>query len=441
MQYIELHNVEYGECIVLGGGRGEILMVDCGSMNRVRREDGRELSLCVNEGILERYRRAPSRAFLLSHCHRDHLSGFWNLLGKEPKYFNQIFLPASPCDHLGRALLLEFALFIFVFLRDQTDYSRANIASLRLYERASRASGPETVRGLAAGDSFTFDNVTYDVLWPRREDYPFSDLFANAVEELNVELSSPFLPSCAAKFQALKNEFCRACCRAASGMPLTEETVSACTSLLLQIDELAPQLNLLPPAPDVREILNRPVVRTAYADELNAASLVFHNRRTQEASLDDILMTGDAAPETFDAIADQLYPGYYILKAPHHGTASHWSHLFSELSADHILISTGDYDKGGKIAPEYAEFPAVKHCTNAAPCDWCQSRGCSCNRMAVCYDLPSGPGLAIKCPFVRGVQNEAPCRIYLIGPSGRLPCLCDACGGQVAHAASRGEPR
>ena len=175
----------------------------------------------------------------------------------------------------------------------------------------------------------------------------------------------------------------------------------------------------------MREILNRPVVRTAYADELNAASLVFHNRRTQEASLDDILMTGDAAPETFDAIADQLYPGYYILKAPHHGTASHWSHLFSELSADHILISTGDYDKGGKIAPEYAEFPAVKHCTNAAPCDWCQSRGCSCNRMAVCYDLPSGPGLAIKCPFVRGVQNEAPCRIYLIGPSGRLPCLCD----------------
>ena len=83
-------------------------------------------------------------------------------------------------------------------------------------------------------------------------------------------------------------------------MPLTEEAVSACTSLLLQIDELAPQLNLLPPAPDVREILNRPVVRTAYADELNAASLVFHNRRTQEASLDDILMTGDAAPETFE---------------------------------------------------------------------------------------------------------------------------------------------
>ena len=140
MQYIELHNVEYGECIVLGGGRGEILMVDCGSMNRVRREDGRELSLCVNEGILERYRRAPSRAFLLSHCHREHLSGFWNLLGKEPRYFNQIFLPASPCDHLGRALLLEFALFVFVFLRDQTDYSRANIASLRLYERAARAS-------------------------------------------------------------------------------------------------------------------------------------------------------------------------------------------------------------------------------------------------------------------------------------------------------------
>ena len=84
MRYLELHNVEYGECVVLGGSHGEILMVDCGSMNRNRKEDGRELTLCVNEGILERYRKSPSRAFLLSHCHRDHLSGFWNLLGKEP---------------------------------------------------------------------------------------------------------------------------------------------------------------------------------------------------------------------------------------------------------------------------------------------------------------------------------------------------------------------
>ena len=44
MQYIELHNVEYGECIVLGGGRGEILMVDCGSVSqRLRAQIHRRL--------------------------------------------------------------------------------------------------------------------------------------------------------------------------------------------------------------------------------------------------------------------------------------------------------------------------------------------------------------------------------------------------------------
>ena len=35
MQWLELHNVEYGECIVLGGAHHDILMVDCGSINPV----------------------------------------------------------------------------------------------------------------------------------------------------------------------------------------------------------------------------------------------------------------------------------------------------------------------------------------------------------------------------------------------------------------------
>lgn len=425
MRYLELHNVEYGECAVFGGAKDEILMVDCGSMNRVRDEDGRELTECIGEGILSRYRNAPSRAFLLSHCHRDHLSGLWGLLGKEPKYFSQIYLPANPCDRLGRALLLEFALFVFVFQRDQTDYARANVASLRLFERAANAAGPETVRGLGAGDSFSFDGVTYDVLWPRREDYPFSELFSGIVEELNVLLSSPFLPECAQRFLALKNEFCRACCAVSSGRVPDAEAVAKAAVLLAKIDDLAPELGLLPPAPDVRELLSRPVTRAAYADALNAASVVFHNRRTQEASVEDILMTGDASPETFDAIAGELYGSYYILKAPHHGTASHWSHLFSEISAEHLLISSGGYDKGGKIAQEYVDFPAVKHCTNNTPCGWYQGSGCSCGRMAVCYDLDGGPGLTLKCPFVRGESNEAACRIYIVGPGGRRSCLCD----------------
>ena len=60
-----------------------------------------------------------------------------------------------------------------MFLRGQSDYARTNLAQLRLFERAARAAGPEAVRGVGAGDSFLFDGVSYDVLWPRREDTPF----------------------------------------------------------------------------------------------------------------------------------------------------------------------------------------------------------------------------------------------------------------------------
>ena len=136
-------------------------------------------------------------------------------------------------------------------------------------------------------------------------------------------------------------------------------------------------------------------------------------------------MTGDASPETLDALAELLYENYYIIKAPHHGTASHWSHLLSEISSSHILVSNGDYQKAGKIAPAYLELPAVKHCTNCSACDWYAVSGCSCNRMAVCYDLANGAGLTIKCPYVCGAQQSPDCGIFIVGAAGRRSCLCD----------------
>ena len=75
-------------------------------------------------------------------------------------------------------------------------------------------------------------------------------------------------------------------------------------------------------------------------------------------------MTGDASPETLLELMDQLYDGYYILKAPHHGTASGYSPLFGDMSFAHILISNGEYHAGGAIAQEYIDREdSVRHCT------------------------------------------------------------------------------
>ena len=138
---------------------------------------------------------------------------------------------------------------------------------------------------------------------------------------------------------------------------------------------MAPSLQLIPAAQNIIEILSRPAVREEYANAQNTASIVFQNHRTREASLDDIIMTGDATPETFDQIAEELYDAYYIFKAPHHGTASGWSHLFKDILKSHILISNGDYHAAGGVCMEWAEDEGIKHCANNAACAWFQEKG------------------------------------------------------------------
>lgn len=425
MQWLEVHNVEYGECIVLGGAHKDILMVDCGSINQKIREGDLAFSSYVDPSILRRYSDCSFRSFLLTHYHRDHLCGFRQMLDANPDYFNRIFLPAAPCDKRGTPLLLEFALFVYAFLNRQSDYSQVNVSALKIFDRTAKLAGAGRIFTLKAGDSFVFDGVTYDVLWPVAEDFPFSDLFSSAVEDLNVCLSSPFLPESAREFMRLKGQFCAAylaCCKTA---PLQQENIDRISTILNEIEALIPQLSLLPAAADIAEILSRPTTRSAYSDELNASGVIFQNRRTKEASLDDILMTGDATPESMDAVADLLYDSYYIIKAPHHGTASAWSHLFTEISASHIIISNGEYEQGGLIAAEYVDLPGIKHCTNCAACAWYKSSECSCNRLACCYDLPSRPGLTIKCPFCQSRKGPAPCGISIVSSGGRRACLCD----------------
>lgn len=114
---------------------------------------------------------------------------------------------------------------------------------------------------------------------------------------------------------------------------------------------------------------------------------------------------------------DQLHDGYYILKAPHHGTASGYSNLFSDMSAAHILISNGEYHAGGAIAQEYIDREdSVRHCTSTGACKWFRaSQGC-CNRLAYCYDQQGGPGLVIKCPGAANAKNVG-CAIRVVGPT------------------------
>jgi hypothetical protein len=418
LQSVEINNVASGECVVLRGANKDIFMVDCpcavpGDAAKLH-EDA--------VGVMERYAGASDRSFLLTHCGGGYVYGLERILHANSNYFNKIYLPVSPCDKSGRPLLIEFALFVYAFLNKQGDFFNQNIAVLQMLGRVAKKAGAERIHVLKQGSRFPFDGVEYEVLWPAATDFPFSSLFAAAVEDMNICLSSPFLPKAAADFMRLKEQFCAAylsCCRTA---PLEPENINTLYTILNSIKEMIPQLLLLPPTADIAEILNRPPTRAAYDRTCCAASVIFQNRRSSEASLDDILMTGAAAPESMDAIAPSLYDGYYIMKAPQHGAVGAWSHLFGEISASHIIICNGNDKVYGQIAAEYAELPSIKHCTGCEACAWHQSSGCSCNRIACCYELLR-PGLTIKCPRCQTREGLAPCGIYVV--PGARSCLCD----------------
>ena len=90
MNWLELVNMEYGECVVLGGQDRSILMVDCGSVSQKLRERDVPLDQWV-ETIAHRYDSAMDRYFLLTHYHRDHLPDSRNCWTAE-----RVFQPGVP---------------------------------------------------------------------------------------------------------------------------------------------------------------------------------------------------------------------------------------------------------------------------------------------------------------------------------------------------------
>lgn len=426
MKFLELHRLEQGECLVLADESGkELLMADCGGLTGGPLDEWGQGASRVAPSLLERYRRIEKRTFLLSHYHRDRFSAMQDILLEDKNYFSAVFCPASPCDRRGHPLLLEYGIFMEVFLKDGPGYDAAAAAPLYLFSEAPGYPSLESLRLLRAGDTFSVGNVLYEALWPEQKKYPFGELFAAAVEEMNVCVSSPFLPPEAARFRQWKEEFCREWLKC--GEAPSKDAWERGKELLAQLPVLREELSSMPFAPDIREILNRPVTRSAYRWEADGASLVFHNRRVMEASLDDILLTGDATPETMDRISSKLYEGYFAAKVPGRGLPSHWSHVFGEISCQHLLISGPSRAEGEEaIAGEYLELSSMRHCTFPEACRWYRASGRSCNRMNVCYDLSGQPALSIKCPFVNGEKPDTcGCRIFIVSETGVRSCLCD----------------
>lgn len=414
-----MHEMGHGACTVLGG-RGGVLMVDCGSANLLL-PGGRPFKAYVQQTLAARYLPAPRRAFLLTHFHRDHACGLFGLLAAHPGYFDEVYLPCMPYDAYGSPLLLEFALLAWAVLPRQAGLGQVNCSALTAFQRLRRQGRAGAVRALGQGDTFWADGVEYACLWPPRDDFPFDAAFCDALGELRLLFLGAEGPCVG--FWELLRAFCRVYGEMCAGAPVQPQQVDRAAGLLARMDALTPSIRRLPAARQAAALLGDRDVRGAYAAQANAAGLVFHNVRAGRASVADVLMTGDAPPQVFSRIQDLLCPDYYAVQAPHHGAASGFSPVVAGRGA-HVLVSAGPGAAGGVAQdwPALAGGP-VLHCTSAAACAFWREGGCGCARAVYCGDQPR-PGPALRCPGNRGALP--PCGIRVVAPDGRVRgCICD----------------
>lgn len=424
MDRIELHDVEYGDCSVLVGRNQSILMVDCGSVSEYTRRD--QIAMDARfEAIFRRYAAAASRNFLLTHYHRDHMSGFLKKLRNDPNYFDLIYIPAIPF-YEQKCPLLEIALFSWYFSAPQSDFAQVNTTCLSIFEQLRTTVGTARIQTLRAGDVFLFDGVRYTVLSPDVSGFLYDEKLFETTAELN-RLLMPF--SDAAAFLRLKSVFlhlymqCQAAFSPASRMTKAEREaiLLKLSSVWHDLESLRGTLEHLPVIEQIQKQLYE--IRTLYTETQNSVSLVFHNVRDRAGGM-DVLFAGDTTPDTFDRLASKLYSSYYAVKAPHHGTESHWSDVFSSMEIGHVLISNGEYHAGGSVSGRYIAMESMKHCSNPSACPYMTENSSCCNRLLRCYEQSISGALTLKCAAAAG-NRRTPCNIYVFGHNAVYGCYCD----------------
>ena len=406
---IELINVEYGDCTVFVGEKTHVLMVDCGSANNKLRSPAMDIT-SVFDYIKNRYSRCSSRAFLLTHYHRDHICGFKKIYREDRGYFGKIYLPYIPKAADGSSPILEFALACYLFLSPLTNCAQVNLSCLSIFDFLGDSL--DKIKVLSAEKDFFLENTHFMVLSPQMENFQFDEKFLDYVNQLKQLCEDD-------SFTNSKNKFMDAyynCLRLFSDNYPLELKSAAVEKLKFALEQLENYKGRF----SVGEITENMTARELYSKAVNDISVVFHNVRLGKDEM-DILMPGDVSESILPMIENKLYESYNIVKAPHHGTDSCYWKAFKTMGVNHILISNGDYQSGGNISEAYLTGEFINHCTNTSACGYFAENKDCCNRLKFCY---SAEQLALKCTVARTTGRLGQCGIYVLAPANGRSCFC-----------------
>lgn len=384
---LRMYNVEFGDAFLLYG-EGENLLVDLGSI-----DSGFCFDL-VRDSI-----RAESAgrqfSLMLTHFHRDHWSGLHDQPAGHPLPPIQIiYLPdifgmryVSRLDVIVRSLLGDF--LEAVILQKDPRFTLAE-----LLREVLPGLPRNQIRFLSRGDTFTMGGQSCEVLWPRltqmdvvgKRNPRLMEFLERADAKLDaVEASGGLWDTMDTMANILLRDFARSIEYPISTLIRAEGR--SYEELYGQAQRMAAAL-AEETARDEGEFRDK--VRR-YAEKLrqdwNRVSLVFQERSEARKSQTDsgVLMTGDITNTILKRLADGTYGNprlrdrYDVIKAPHHGTNTHFCAVLPHCR--YLCISNGEGNpKFHKIAEEYEHVygcwgkKAEMCCTNQR-CEFFDLRG------------------------------------------------------------------
>lgn len=368
---LRMYNVEFGDAFLLLGRR-EHLLVDLGSI------DGRVDFDPIRDDI----RAACSGAtlsLLLTHFHKDHWSGLRNqpsahsLPPIRTVYLPDIFGLRVPGrqDALVDSLLGE--LLEAVILDRAPEFTLAELLRQILPAVGGRVSL------LRRGVRFTLDDTDYEVLWPRLEPKDITRrrraAFLRFLEQLERRVEGPPEEGVWYTVNALADVLLRdfaARMDLPRQLELFSEQGPDYQVLYRQAALLVRQLRLAYVS-DAELRRGMHYYARTLQEDWNKVSLVFHN--CMPCPEGTVLMTGDVPGRVLRRQADGRYgppffrEDYRIIKAPHHGTDSHFCDRLPP--CEFLCISNGGGNsRFQKISRSYEGVygvlgrRTVLHCTN-----------------------------------------------------------------------------
>lgn len=384
---MQVFQMGYGESILLSH-KNECLLIDCGSESKYQKDYFENVSLEII--------KYNKRYAMISHFHKDHINGFMNIASEHPHMFEKVYIPhifTMRHPNITDMELIKYFLEKKYFPGNATatlweflELLCKNLQKTKLLKREKSA--------------FKWGEDIFDVLWPIPEKLVHAKLF-NSVEKC---IEPDFLGIVYKLSDQINQSFIRL---SETNGNYPQDNIAA---LIYRIEDVSENFAGMQFSDSKKKQHIR--LLQSITNNANRASIVFQNQICNNFEninyCNSILMTGDVPNTVMKKIAEgallpdvPMHRAYNIIKAPHHGTDSHYFNFGAYVLFDKLIISNGQTDmhNRGRISRNYNLLRRNYHiiCTNNLE-NRCES--CCTNPKTACSPTHNTCGCSITENFI-----------------------------------------